>query len=465
MRNWSLTRRLIGGVLLAELLCAASFSAVAIAHEMHGRKRAFDVMLRGRADSLLGAVQDAEDPEDNVTVDPGELVLPKEDAYAVLNPAGRVLGHSLGPLSGTLMQVGATISPGYFNFITNRESYRAICFEGVRVIDREDHGGLRRPVIVLYAAPTRALWHEATEAARYYVASSTLLLLVTGLVLVWFLRGSLSPLNELAALAGRVSTRSWDFEPPEAALRTRELKPIAQSIQKLLLGLQRSFERQRQFTGDAAHELKTSMAVLKSSLQLLAMRSRTPEQYQLGLEELGMDVLRMEGLIEQMLALARLEEDAASSDQEVDLGAMARSVVERLQPFTEAREITIQMVTEETGPIAMQEGDADILISNLMMNAVQHSLARSMVSVSVVSTPQGAELRIADAGEGIPETALPHVFERFYRADISRSRNRGGAGLGLAICKAIVERSHGTISIHSVEKVGTEVRVALPATP
>ena len=94
MKRSSLTRQLIGGVLLAELICAAVFSFVAVGHEMHGRRRAFDVMLRGRADSLLGAVQDAEDPDDNVVVDPTELVLPEQDVYAVLNPAGRVLGQS-----------------------------------------------------------------------------------------------------------------------------------------------------------------------------------------------------------------------------------------------------------------------------------------------------------------------------------------------------------------------------------
>ena len=81
---------------------------------MHGRRRAFDVMLRGRADSLLGAVQDAEDPEDNVTVDPTELALPKEDAYEVLSPTGRVIGHS--PSSaGLLAALASAPAPGYFN--------------------------------------------------------------------------------------------------------------------------------------------------------------------------------------------------------------------------------------------------------------------------------------------------------------------------------------------------------------
>src|ERR1700689_3609488 len=94
MRIHSLTRRIIVAVLLAELLCAACFSVIAILHEVHGRWRAFDIMLLGRADSLLGAVQDADDPEANVAVDRSELVLPPQDIYEVLSPNDRLLGAS-----------------------------------------------------------------------------------------------------------------------------------------------------------------------------------------------------------------------------------------------------------------------------------------------------------------------------------------------------------------------------------
>ena len=296
MRNISLSRQLIVGVLLAELICAMAFSFVAISHEMHGRRRAFDVMLRGRADSLLGAVQDAEDPEDNVIVDPTELALPKQDAYQVLSPTGRVLGRSPTSSNELLAALRSSSKNGYFSYRVNDERYRGIRFDGMRVIDRDDKGGLRRPVTVLYAAPTRDLWHEAMEAVRFYVGASVLLLTITAIVLVWFLRRRLSPLQELAAIAGRVSARSWEFVPPESVLRTSELAPIAHSIEELLQGLHQSFERQRQLTGDAAHELKTSIAVLKSSLQLLAMSPRTPGQYETGLEGLLVDTLRMEDL-------------------------------------------------------------------------------------------------------------------------------------------------------------------------
>jgi signal transduction histidine kinase len=463
IKTHSLSRQMIGGVLVAELLCAALFSAVAIGHEMHGRRRAFDVMLRGRADSLLGSVQDAEDPDDNVVVDPTELVLPAQDVYEVLNPAGRVLGHSPNSSVEQLTRLSSPRAPGYFNFRTGREHYRALRFDGIRIIDRLETGGLRRPVTVLYAAPTRDLWHEAVEAARFYVLASVLLLAVTGIALVWFLRRRLSPLQELAAIAGRVSTRSWEFVPPASVLCTTELAPIALSMEELLHGLRLAFDRQRQLTGDAAHELKTSIAVLKSSLQLLSMVPRTAEQYETGLEGLLLDSARMEELVSRMLTLARLEEAPVEQRESCELQSVVRQVADRLRPLAEMKQVVLDVSAAETLVVTMPSGDAELLCSNLLMNALQHSAPNGRVSVVVLHRDGITELRVADRGEGIPESALPHVFERFFRADRSRSRASGGAGLGLSICKAIVERSDGTIHIESSVGTGTEVTVTLPA--
>ena len=466
MKPRSLSRQLIAGVLLAELLCAAVFSFVAIGHEMHGRKRAFDVMLRGRTDSLLGAIQDAEDPEDNVTVDPTEVALPKQDVYEVLSPTGHVLGKSSAASTEVLANLSAARKPGYYGFNVNGVSYRALRFDGIRIIDRnEENGGLRRPVTIFYAAPTHGLWEEALEAVWFYLATGALLLAITGVALVWFLRQRLSPLQELAAIAGRVSTRSWEFVPPKEVLRTAELAPIALSMEQLLDGLHQSFERQRQLTGDAAHELKTSIAVLKSSLQLLTLSPRSKEQYETGLEGLLIDTERMEDLASRMLALARLEEAPAEASESSELQSAVSAVADRLRPLAALKKVNLEVRATDTGKVVMQADDADILCSNLIMNALQHSRPDGRVS-AVVKTENGvAELRVVDDGEGIPETALPHVFDRFYRADRSRSRNSGGAGLGLSICKAIVERSNGTIQITSAVGKGTEVRVVLPAVP
>ncbi len=396
-----------------------------------------------------------------------ELVLPRRDLYAVVNPAGRVLGASPNTSPAAIAALRATPAPAhapgnttsvpfYFDLIVGRIHYGAIRFDGLRVIDRDDvPGGLQRPVTIFYASPTRDLWHEAVEAVRFYIIAGVLLLALTGIALVWFLRRRLSPLEELASIAGRVSTRSWDFVPPDSLMRTTELAPIALSIEKLLDGLHQAFERQRRLTGDAAHELKTSIAVLKSSLQLLAMNPRTAEQYQEGLDDLISDTERMEQLSLRMLALARLEEAPVDPLSECDLACALRAVAERMRAVAEQKEIALSIDAGELAEVRLPGDDAETLCSNFIMNALQHTPDGGHVSASLAAAAGSIVLCVRDDGEGIPAEALPHVFERFYRADSSRARSSGGAGLGLSICRAIAERAGGSIAIDSAEGTGT----------
>jgi signal transduction histidine kinase len=452
MKTQSLTRVLTGGVLLANLLCSVSYSVVATLHEMHGRRRAFDITLRGRADSLLGAVRTDAPAGHPLTLDPSQLTQAPDDVYQVLAPSGAVIAESYNVTPDLTAVLASQPAIDYFDFTWRGRTYRALRLQR------------RGPdaVTVVYATSTADLRHEAVEAAEFYAKSSAALLLVVTVLVIWFLRSRLSPLKELAVRADRVSVDSWDFDPPTEALRTRELRPIAISIQKLLHGLRLSFERQRQFTGDAAHELKTSIAVLKSSLQLLTMRPRDASEYQAGVSDLLSDTSRMEELTEQMLTLARLEAEEVQSNQIIDLSRVVQSVMARMQSFAQVREIAMEVQANEPHLVTVQPKDADVLCSNLVMNALQHSPAHSVLVVSVRCAGSGTELRVSDQGEGIPPAALPHLFNRFYRVDASRSRQSGGTGLGLAICKAIVDRSHGNIRIESEPGNGTEVIVTFP---
>jgi signal transduction histidine kinase len=255
MKRTSLVRHMILGVMVAELLCAVVLSGLAVTHEMHSRQRAFDVMLRGRADSVLGAIRDAEDAGDNAVLDPNELQIPKQDVYVVLDSSSRLIGESTSLDSAVDQTLSMPRRDDYFGFRSGDARYRGIRLHGVRIVDRDDNGGIRHPVLIVYAAPTRFLWHEVLEAVRFYVIAGIVLLAITAAALAWFLRRSLAPLEELAAIAAGVTPRSWDFVPPDRVLRTRELAPIAESIEQLLDGLRAAFQRHRQLTGDAAHEL------------------------------------------------------------------------------------------------------------------------------------------------------------------------------------------------------------------
>lgn len=458
MKERSLARRAIALVLFTELLCALAFSATALWHERESRLRAFDVMLQGRSDSLLGSVQDAEDPEDNVTIDPSELKLPPEDVWAVYNFGGRLLGTS--PNAGPALI--ERHSDGVRSVTVDGHDYRARQSEGMRIIDRLENGGvgLRRPVTIVYASRTNRIWHEIAEAAGFYIAVSVGLICATAVILIVALRRLLHPLKELAVEAARVNANSFEFDAPQSALETKELRPLAETLSATIARLKEALHVQHRFVSDAAHELKTAVAVERSTVQLLAMRQRSAEEYAEGLSRALEDNERVEQLVSRMLTLGRFEERAASADEAIDLGETALRIVEGLRQWSEAKGVLLKADLERGVNVMLAVEAAETLISNLVMNAVQHSSRGGSVEISVRGAGENearAGLRITDEGAGIAPENLPHIFERFYREDRSRSRETGGIGLGLAICKTIVEGADGTINVESVLGHGTTV--------
>ena len=309
MKRHSLARRLISSVLLVELVFAAAVIALAAAYERHSHLRSFDIMLQGRADSLLGAVQDAEDPADNVMLDRSGLRLPPNDVYEVRDNNGRLLGRSpnwQGPNARDVASSGDPIDIRIYQTRINAHHYRVLAMHGLRVVDPGDKGGgTPRHILVIYGSPTAQVWHQVRNAILFFSLSNLVLLLVTGVLMAWLLHRGLAPMRQLAAEAENISIHRWSFQPPESAVETRELAPLASALSAAMQRLETSFSQQRHFVSDAAHELKTAVAVVKSSLQLLSMRQRTTEEYAAGVEVSLMDCERMEEIVARMLTLAR----------------------------------------------------------------------------------------------------------------------------------------------------------------
>jgi signal transduction histidine kinase len=467
VRPYSIKRRLIAGVLLVELVSALCVTVVALVYERHVRFHAFDIMLRGRADSLLGAVQDAEDKQDNVMLDGTEGSLPKKDIYEVWDQNQRLLGRSANWAGHDVHWLTTQTQPLQKLTIAGR-SYRAIRLEGMRIVDPGDPGGgIRRRVTIFYGSATKPAWESVWAAVEFYAFTNLALVGITGLVMLWLLSRGLAPLDELASEAAKLSVTSWNFAPSDMVRNTSELAPLASALTTALAGLERSFEQQRRFVSDAAHELKTGVAVVKSSLQLLTMKHRTAAEYEAGLERCQLDCERMEEIVAKMLTLARIEGESTRAAQlpeisVADIVTVARRVAEQLGSIAEIGGVHISISAPDSLLLDVEEEGLELLCSNLVLNAVQHSRWDTTVQVCIDATEDEVQLRIADEGTGIDRELLPYVFDRFYRSDPSRSRRTGGTGLGLAICKAIVERAKGTIEIASEQGTGTTVLVRMP---
>lgn len=463
MKTHSIAFRLIFAVLLAELVSAVLVILFSFGYERHAHFIAFDVMLRGRADSVLGAVQDAEDAGDNVMLDLADLHVPPGDVYEVWDGRGQMLGRSPNwPGSGG---VPVPQQDGFSRLDLNGRHYRLLRLHGSRIVDPgEPGGGKLRPVTILYGAPTQRVWHAILRAVELYAVGSLLLFMTSGPLIAWMLHRGLLPLRQLATLAGRVSAQSWEFSPPASARETAELAPLTHALENALQRLEHSFNQQRTFVSDAAHELKTAVAVAKSSLQLLELKQRTPAEYRAGLEQCLADTQRLEDLVAKMLTLARVENGSAevAAQAQCDPAECVRRTVAQLQTVASLRGVEVRVQSPDCCRVTLATDDFTLVVENLLMNALQHSPQGSQVQIRTADRDGVVELAVEDHGEGIDPRARPFIFDRFYRGDPSRARTTGGAGLGLAICKAIVERAGGTIALQTKPGEGTIVTVRLP---
>lgn len=244
---------------------------------------------------------------------------------------------------------------------------------------------------------------------------------------------------------------------------TDEVGRLAATFDGMLDRLDRAFRRQRTFTADASHELRTPLTMLASQLDVALERRRAPEEYELLLGSLREDTARMSQLLGELLTLARADAGQQLLAREpLELGELVRTVVPAMQPLAAQRGVHL---AEDLRAQAVVQGDQtrlSQLLLNLVDNGLRYTPSGGEVSVSLGQEGAWAVLRVVDNGVGIASEHLAHVFERFYRADPTRSRADGGAGLGLAICQWIAEAHGGQITVESEPGRGSTFSVRLP---
>lgn len=463
MTRYSITRRIVATVLLCEFVLAAGISIAAVLYERHEQIVSFQIRLRGRADSVFGAVGDAGDEADSLALDTHSLDLPPEDVYEVRQDQGPLLGRTRN-WSGPPQDLKADKN-GWFFTRVNGHRYRGLILRGLRSVDSTGNGdGIQYHVTVYYASPMHPLEKALHGSIRFFILTDLCLLVITGVAMVIFLRRAARPLQELAAQAALVNPHSLSFSAPQSVYDVQELTPLASALDTAMQGIERAFVQQRDFLSDAAHELKTAMTLVKSSLQLLGSRERTVQEYSAGLEQCLADCARMEDLIMKMLTLARLEQLSPERVQhsQTSLRDKVADVIAQVESFASLRQVIIESRVSEALNVDVPVEDLETLIKNLLLNAVQYSEVSGLVKILTEEFGRTVRFTITDSGRGIAPEHLYRIFDRFYRGDASRSRNTGGTGLGLAICKAIAEAYGGSLSIESQLELGTTVTVIMP---
>jgi two-component system OmpR family sensor kinase len=277
----------------------------------------------------------------------------------------------------------------------------------------------------------------------------------------WLVSRALKPVDAIGATATRIASGNL-AERINVAGTDSELGQLARVLNETFARLEAAFARQQQFTADAAHELRTPLSVLISEAQITLARERSPEEYRHALQVCLDTAQQMRRLAESLLELARFDAGREPLKREpFDLATVARDCAALVRPLAEAR--GIRLYCEAAAVPCL--GDAvrvSQVVTNLLSNSIEYNRAHGEVRVTVHPHQRTAVLTVADTGEGITPENLPHIFERFHRADSARSGN-GHAGLGLAICKTIVDAHGGNIEVTSRPGEGTCFTVRLPA--
>jgi two-component system, OmpR family, sensor kinase len=293
------------------------------------------------------------------------------------------------------------------------------------------------------------------------IALSGVGVLSIGLIGGWWLAGrAIEPLQRISSTAEKVTAQSLgsriDVNEMDA-----ELEQLGSILNSMLSRLEGSFEQQTRFIADASHELRTPISVLSMHCELALSKTRTPEEYSQTLTTCLRASNRMKSLVEDLLTLARADSGQLNMRQEsIDLSLIVDESVQLLSPLAQQQGLAITCHAT-TCPVIGDSNHLLRLTNNLISNAILYNKPGGAITVTVGTDDEAAVLTVEDTGVGMHEADVKRAFERFYRIDEARSRETGGSGLGLSICKSIVDAHRGRITITSTFGVGTKVEVRL----
>ncbi len=259
---------------------------------------------------------------------------------------------------------------------------------------------------------------------------------------------SLAPLDALSAAAAKINPGSSQLRLPHVGI-PREILPLVRSINSALDRLDDGLRRQREFGANAAHQLRTPLAVLAANIDVMDDK--------IVAAKLRYDVELMSRIVSQLLLVARLETLNIRLDEPVELCSAAREAAENLGPIAISMRKTLE-VDEPTGPVFIH-GNGPIVtaaVSNLVENALNHAAAGGTVRIRITSTPS---IEVHDSGPGIPPELREKIFERFWQGENSRQ----GAGLGLSIVRRIMHALNGSVSVSDAPEGGAQFSLVFPA--
>jgi heavy metal sensor kinase len=343
----------------------------------------------------------------------------------------------------------------YFNSNVNGQTVRQV------QVPLENRHGLTEGYL-LVAFPLENVIIVLSDLQMVFLFSFPGIILIL-FVLTRLIAGrSIRPIDEVIATAEKMTQANLDQRIPLPRNRD-ELYRLSATINALLDRLQDAFLREKQFTADASHELKTPLAAVKGTLDVLVRKPREREHYETKIHYCLQELNRMARLIDQLLMLARYESTGLRPRiEEIELSILIEAAIERLKPHAAEKEMTVRFNRMQSGNVAADPAMLEMIIENILSNAIKYSPSGSPIDIALEPGTNAFLCSISDHGIGIPEEKLHAIFERFYRVDESRSSSTGGFGLGLSIVKKLADLQQIRIAVQSARNEGTIFTLSIP---
>jgi heavy metal sensor kinase len=332
----------------------------------------------------------------------------------------------------------------------------------LRVFSRPILAGNRVVGYLQVATVQEEIQETLNTYSRNLLVGIPLTLVIAGLISLWAAQQALRPLTTMTHSAAAITAEDLDRRLPIPKAKD-EVQALALAFNATLERLAAAFTRQRRFTADASHELRTPVTAILGQAEFALSRARTPADYQAILTRIRQEAERMQRLIGRMLTLARVETGRHPLRiAPTDIPGLLNTLVDTLQPQAAAKGLTLNVTAPAALTIATDADSLTQILLNLLENAIHYT---DQGHVDLVATPSAdsLQIRVSDTGQGIPPEHLSYLFQPFYRVDPSRSQSRGNVGLGLTLTNELAQLLGGQIEVTSQPQTGTTFTLTLPS--
>lgn len=296
------------------------------------------------------------------------------------------------------------------------------------------------------------------------LVTAPFVLLLSSFGSYWLAKRAFKPIHRLTHTARKIKAGDLHQRVPVPKAKD-EVQALALTLNEMIARLDLAFTQQRRFVADASHEMRTPVAVLRSITEVALAQTLNQEEYIAVLHDINAETERFGQLINDLMVLARVDESQVVLDCEpVRIDLLAFDVAATMEPMAQERGISLLIENLEQATVLGDTARLILAMMGLVENALTYTPAGGTVTINVAACGTSTSFSVRDTGIGIAPKDIPHIFERFYRADPARSRAAGGSGLGLAIVDWVVKAHGGSIQVESQVGQGSTFTVTLPQT-